>query len=64
MKKDEQAVQDLQHCMKEFSTEPFGKSSPSLRSLQSGLVASPQLVQHFNTAFQDGQDQVETLLNE
>lgn len=64
MKKDELAVQDLQHCMKEFSAEPFDNSSPSLRSLQSGLVASPQLVQDFNTAFQDGQDQVETLLNE
>lgn len=64
MKKDEQAVQDLQHCMKEFSAEPFHNSSPSLRSLQSGLIASPQLVQDFNTAFQDDHDQVETLLNE
>lgn len=44
MKKDEQAVQDLLACMKDFEAEPFDISSPTLRSLQSGLVASPELV--------------------
>ncbi|KAL8573120.1 hypothetical protein ACOMHN_027380 [Nucella lapillus] len=64
MKKDEQAIQDLQGCMTEFNAQPFDTSSPALRSLQSGLVASPELVQDLNTAFADGQDQVETLLND
>ncbi|KAL8563613.1 hypothetical protein ACOMHN_024714 [Nucella lapillus] len=64
MKKDEQAIQDLQGCMTEFNAQPFDTSSPALRSLQSGLVVSPELVQDLNTAFADGQDQVETLLND
>ncbi|KAL8565961.1 hypothetical protein ACOMHN_054946 [Nucella lapillus] len=64
MKKDEQAIQDLHGCMTEFNAQPFDTSSPALRSLQSGLVASPELVQDLNTAFADGQDQVETLLND
>ncbi|KAL8608663.1 hypothetical protein ACOMHN_002892 [Nucella lapillus] len=64
MKKDKQAIQDLQGCMTEFNAQPFDTSSPALRSLQSGLAASPELVQDLNTAFADGQDQVETLLND
>ena len=64
MKKDEQAVQDLQSCMTDFEAEPFDESNPTLRSLQSGLVASPELVQDFNMALQDGQTQAETILQE
>ena len=64
MKKDEQAVQDLQTCLKDFDAEPFDISSPTLRSLQSGLVASPQLVHDLKTALSDGQAQVETFLHE
>ena len=56
MKKDEQAVQDLQACMKDFDAEPFDISSPALRSLQSGLVASPELVHDLRTALTDGTD--------
>ena len=43
MKKDEQAILDLQACMHDFEADPFG-ISPTLRSLQSGLVASPDLL--------------------
>jgi hypothetical protein len=64
MKKDKQAVQDLQACMKDFDAEPFDISSPTLRSLQSGLVASPELVHDLRTALTDDQAQVETLLQE
>ena len=64
MKKDEQAVQDLQACMKDFDAEPFDISSPTLRSLQSGLVASQELVRDLKTALPDGQAQVEILLKE
>ena len=64
MKKDEQAVQDLLACMKDFEAEPFDISSPILRSLQSGLVASPELVLDLKTALPDGQAQVETFLQE
>ena len=64
MKKDEQAVHDLHTCMKDFDAEPFDIASPTLRSLQSGLVASPEFVHDVKTALPDGQAQVETLLQE
>ena len=64
MTKDEQAVQDLQAAMKDFDADPFDISSPTLRSLQSGLVASSRLVHDFKTALADGEVQFETLLQE
>lgn len=64
MKKDEQAVQDIHACMKDFEAEPFNTSLPTLRSLQSGLVASPELVHDLKTALPDAQQQVKTLLQE
>ena len=63
-KKDEQAVQDLQACMKDFNAEPFDTSSPTLRSLQSGLTASSELCHDLKTALSDGKAQVETLMQE
>ena len=64
MKKDEQAVQDLLATMQDFDADPFDISSPTLRSLQSGLVTSSRLVHDFKTALADGEVQVETLLQE
>ena len=53
MRKDEQTIQDIEACMKEFDAEPFDIYSPTLRSLQSGLVASPELVSDLKTALSD-----------
>ena len=64
MKKDEQAVQDLHACITDFDAEPFDISQPTLRSLQSGLVASIGLVHDLTTAPSDGRAQVDTLLQE
>ena len=64
MKKDEQAVQDIQACFTEFEANPFDESKPTLRSLQNGLVASSQLIKDAKTALHDGQIQVETFLKE
>ena len=64
MKKDEQAIQDIRACFIEFEADPFDESKPALRSLQSGLVASPQLINDLTTAMSDGQVQVETFLEE
>ena len=64
MKRDEQAVQDLQACLNDFDADPFDESKPTLRSLQSGLVTSPELVTDQKTALQDGRTQVETFLQE
>ena len=62
MRKDELAVQDIEACMQEFDAEPFNISSYKLRSLQSGPVASPELVSDLKTGLSDGQAQVETIL--
>ena len=64
VKKDEQAVQDLQSCLVEFDAEPFDEAKPILRSLQSGLIASPQLVNDLTKALSDGQTQCKTFLQE
>ena len=48
----------------EFEADPFDESKPSLRSLHSGLVASPQLINDVATALHGGQVQVETFLEE
>ncbi|KAJ4927219.1 hypothetical protein JOQ06_014954, partial [Pogonophryne albipinna] len=61
MRKDEQAVQDLQACMKDFDAEPFDISSPKLRSLQSGLVASPELVHDLKSALPHGFTKIKPL---
>ena len=50
MKKDGQAVHDLQASMHDFDADPFGSFSPTLRSLQSGLVALPRPVHVSKTA--------------
>ena len=64
MKTDEKAVQDLQESTREFSADPFDISSPTLGSMQSGLVVSQECVNDLETALLDGQVQVETLLQE
>ena len=63
MKKDEQAVQDLLACIVEFVADPFDPSNPTLRSLQSGLLATPELVTDFRMALEDGKIEAETLLH-
>ena len=63
MKKDEQAVQDLLACIVEFVANPFDPSNPTLRSLQSGLLATSELVTDFRMALQHGKIEAETLLH-
>ena len=55
MKADEQAVQDIISCLTEFGSDPFDETKPSLRSLQSGVVASSLLVDDFESAQSDGE---------
>ena len=50
---DERAVQDLDRCIIEFACDPFNETNPTLRSLQSGMVASDQLIADFETAYVD-----------
>ena len=53
--KGEQAVQDIDNCITEFKCDPFDVAQPQLRSLQSGLIASEELVKDFKTAHEDGE---------
>ena len=43
----EQAVQDLSSYINEFDSDPFDLTKPTLRSLQSGMIASQELVKDF-----------------
>ena len=55
LKADEQAVQDIDKCLTEFSSKPFDLSNGTLRTLQSGMIASDKLVYDFETAHSDGE---------
>ena len=52
---DEQAMQDISSCINEFDCDPFDLTKPTLRSLQSGMIASEELVEDFETAHDDGE---------
>lgn len=61
---DERGVQDLESCIKEFDCDPFDLTKPILRSLQSGMVASDELVADFDTAHSDGESLVQSFFKE
>ena len=48
----------------EFDSNPFDPSSPNLRSLESGIEASRELIIDFNGAFTDGKANLDIILNE
>ena len=50
---DEQAVQDLSSCINEFDCDLFDVTKPTLRSLQSGMIASEELFKELETAHDD-----------
>ena len=58
MKKDEQAIQDLKACI------TVDEPKSTLRTLQSGLIASSKLISDLEMALEAGQRQAETLLQE
>ncbi|MES9882370.1 MAG: hypothetical protein ABW185_15975 [Sedimenticola sp.] len=64
MRVDEQAVQDLVSCIREFDCFPFDPASPALRTLQSAIPAPPKLVLDFSTAKQDGEMKLKTFMDE
>ena len=47
---DESGVKDLENCIVEFDCNPFDPSNTTLRTLQSGEIASVAVVQDFETA--------------
>ena len=55
MKKDEQTVQNLILCMDDFDADPFNERVPELRSLQSGVIASPEVLEDLWNALEQGE---------
>lgn len=64
MRKDEQAVQDLISCIDEFDCFPFNPASPNLRTLQSAIPPSTELVHDFATAKADGESKLKEFMDE
>lgn len=64
MQEDEQCVQDLVACMHEFNSFPFDPSSPTLRTLQSAMPASDELIADFNSAHAAGEKKLTSFLQE
>ena len=60
--KDEQAVQDLEACLKEWESNPWDLSSSSLRTLDSGRIASESLIADFESAKETGDTIVNKIL--
>jgi len=56
MKQDEKAVQDINSYITEFGCDPFDTHKPKLRALQSGVLASAELVNDFESAHMAGED--------
>jgi len=64
LRQDEQYVQDLIACMHEFDSFPFNPTSPTLRTLQSTMPASSQLVADFNSVHAAGEMKLASFLKE
>ena len=45
LKKDEQAIQDLLSTLDDFKSDNFDDSFPTLRSLQTGIVATTEILE-------------------
>ena len=64
MKKDEQAVQDLNLCMDSFNADPFDESVSALGSLQYSVIASPEVLQDLQNVLEKGEYQSNDILEE
>ena len=50
IKLDEESVQNIVECFKEYGSYPFDPDNQELRTLQSGVLASQKLIDDFKTA--------------
>ena len=48
LKKYEQAIQDLLSTLDDFKSDNFDDSFPTLRSLQTGIVATTEILEDLN----------------
>jgi len=63
VKRDEQAIQDISACLVEFKCDPFDRTDPTLRSLQSGIPASDMLAADLKSAKEDGTRKLTEFMN-
>lgn len=61
--KDEKVVQDITTCIDEWNCNPWNTEAPKLRSLESGLIASPELIADFESANLDDEQQITEIYN-
>ena len=59
-----QAVQDLLTCMEDFEADPFEESTSTLRSLQSGVTASSEILNDLKIALDEGYKQANDILED
>eukprot|EP00794_Sanderia_malayensis_P006688 gene6688-7444_t len=59
---DEEHVQDKSCCIQEWNCDPFDEQHKNLQSFESGLLASPILVENFSSAYKEGEIQVQSFL--
>ena len=50
MKQDEECVQNISECLREFGSYPFDPENQSLRTLQSGIPASKELIKKISNS--------------
>ena len=64
MQEDEQCVHNLIACMDEFDSFPFNPASPTLRTLQSAMPASDELILDFKSAHSAGEEKLNIFLQD
>ena len=59
---DEKAVQDMDSCITEWECDPWDLSKCTVRSLESGLKASKELIDGFTSAHNDGEVKLQEII--
>ena len=64
LRKDEKAIQDILTSLEVFECDLFSPENPVLRSIQSGIKATPTVALDLSVALHEGKAQVDTLLDQ
>ena len=57
-------MQNILGCLEEYGAYPFDLDNQILRTMQSGVPASPELVFDLKSSNEDGEKRLEEILNE
>ena len=64
LKLDEEGLQNILGCLEEYGAYPFDLDNQILRTMQSGVPASPELVMDLKSSNKDGEKRLKDILNE